>query len=265
MTPTVEHFGHESFSLDQESTTMKAAIITGASSGIGEATAFALAEAGYSLALVARSADKLEQLKARLLAQRHDACVCPISVTDRAAMKGAAAACLDSFGSIDLLLNNAGIMPLSFLRNLHEEEWDRMIDVNIRGVLNGISAVLPAMIKQNSGHIINVSSIAALNVFPSSAVYSGTKFAVEAISEGLRMELSLAHGIRVTVVRPGGTATNLVSSITDSGVVEWVKALPDTSKLLDAKDIANAIVFAATQPESVSCNEITVRATRHSM
>jgi NADP-dependent 3-hydroxy acid dehydrogenase YdfG len=244
---------------------MKAAIITGASSGIGEATALALVDAGYALVLVARSEDKLEKLKARLLAQGGQAIACPVSVTDRAAMKTMAGACLESYGRIDLLVNNAGIMPLSFLANLHEEEWDRMIDVNIRGVLNGISAVLPVMIKQNSGHIINLSSIAGIHVFPSAAVYAGTKFAVEAISEGLRMEVSLAHGIRVTVVRPGGTATDLTTSITDPGVMNWIKNLPSESQLLEAKDIASAIAFAATQPSQVSCNEITVRPTRHSM
>jgi NADP-dependent 3-hydroxy acid dehydrogenase YdfG len=249
--------------LDRGGKTTKAAIVTGASSGIGEATALALAEAGYALVLVARSADKLDAIKGRLRDQGRGARIWAASVSDRAAMKAAAAACLESYGRIDLLVNNAGIMPLSFLKNLHEDEWDRMIDVNIRGVLNGISAVLPAMISQRGGHIINVSSVAALHVFPTAAVYSGTKSAVEAISEGLRMEVSLAHGIRVTVVRPGGTKTNLSSTISDVGAIEWLRSLPKESQRLEAKDIAAAIVFAATQPDRVSCNELTVRPTRH--
>jgi NADP-dependent 3-hydroxy acid dehydrogenase YdfG len=242
---------------------MKAAIVTGASSGIGEATAQALCEAGFGVVLAARSGDKLAALADKLAALGHTAHVCVVDVRNRADMKAVAKHALEAFGRIDLLVNNAGIMPLSYMKNLHEDEWERAIDVNIKGMLNGVGAVLPAMLAQKSGHIINVSSVAAQVVFPGSAVYSGTKFAIDAISQGLRIELSREHGIRVTIVRPGGTESNLGSTITDTEVFGWLGAQPGVEGMLAACDIANAIVYAATQPAGVSCNEITVRPTTH--
>ena len=150
---------------------MKSAIITGASSGIGEATAIAMAKEGYGVTLAARSIDKLEALKSKLESGGHKAIAVKSDVVKRQDMKTVAEKTLAEFGSIDVLINNAGIMPLSFMAKLHEEEWEQTVDVNIKGVLNGIGAVLPAMMDQKRGHIINVSSVAGIKVFPSSAVY----------------------------------------------------------------------------------------------
>lgn len=238
---------------------MKTAIITGASSGIGEVTARALGKAGFNIVLAARSLEKLEKLKKELESTGIKSIAVKTDVVNRGDMQAMAKAAIDEFGSIDLLVNNAGIMPLSFMKNLHHEEWNQMIDVNIKGVLNGIEAVLPTMMENKSGHIINISSVAGVKVFPSSAVYSGTKWAVEAITEGLRMEMTNNFNLRTTVIRPGGTESNLKSTITDSEVLEMFGARK--SEALKAEDIANAIVYAATQPENVSVNEVLVRST----
>lgn len=238
---------------------MKTVIITGASSGIGEATAKAMGKAGFNIVLAARSIEKLEKLKSKLNSEGIKAIAVKTDVVNRKDMQALAKAAIEEFGSIDVLVNNAGLMPLSFMKNLHHEEWNQMIDVNIKGVLNGIEAVLPTMMKNKSGHIINLSSVAGVKVFPSSAVYSGTKWAVEAITEGLRLEMTNNFNIRTTVVRPGGTESNLTSTITDSDVVAMFASRKNVP--LKAKDIANAIVYAATQPENVSINEVLVRST----
>jgi len=177
-------------SLPMYSSVQKTAIITGASSGIGEVTAKALGKAGFNVVLAARNFEKLNKLKDELNSEGIKAIAVKTDVVSRDDMQAMAKAAIDEFGSIDLLVNNAGLMPLSFMKNLHHEEWNQMIDVNIKGVLNGIEAVLPTMMKNKSGHIINISSVAGVKVFPSSAVYSGTKWAVEAITEGLRMEMT---------------------------------------------------------------------------
>jgi NADP-dependent 3-hydroxy acid dehydrogenase YdfG len=157
-------------------------------------------------------------------------------------------------------INNAGIMPLSFLNKLKVEEWDRMIDVNIKGVLYGIAAVLPIMERQKSGHIINVASVAGHRVGLAGAVYSGTKFAVRAITEGLRMEVSPSSRIRTTIISPGSVATELRDTITDQDALN-VLLKRKIEKPLDAKDIAEAIIYAVEQPEHVSVNEILIRPT----
>ncbi len=238
---------------------MKTVIITGASSGIGEATAKAMGKAGFNIVLAARSIEKLEKLKSKLNSEGIKAIAVKTDVVNREDVQALAKAAIEEFGSIDVLVNNAGLMPLSFMKNLHHEEWNEMIDVNIKGVLNGIEAVLPTMMKNKLGHIINLSSVAGVKVFPSSAVYSGTKWAVEAITEGLRLEMTNNFNIRTTVVRPGGTESNLKSTITDSEVVAMFAS--SKSEPLKAEDIANAIVYAATQPENVSVNEVLVRST----
>lgn len=238
---------------------MKTAIITGASSGIGKATAIALGKAGFNIVLAARSLVKLEKLKKELNSEAIKSIAIKTDVVNRDDMQALAKAAIDEFGSIDILVNNAGIMPLSFMKNLHHEEWNQMIDVNIKGVLNGIEAVLPTMMKNKSGHIINISSVAGVKVFPSSAVYSGTKWAVEAITEGLRLEMTKNFNLRTTIIRPGGTESNLKSTITDPEVVAMFASRK--SEALKAEDIANAIVYAATQPENVSVNEVLVRST----
>ena len=238
---------------------MKTAIITGASSGIGEATAHALATEGYAVVLAARSLDKLETLKSDLSSKGFKALAVKADVTKRDEMKAVAKAALDEFGRIDVLINNAGIMPLSFLKNLHEDEWEETIDVNIKGVMNSISAVLPAMMEQKDGHIVNISSIAGIGVFQCGAVYCGTKYAVEAITEGIRLEITVPYNIRATSIRPGGVETNLMSTITDQEVFAAFEPMMNSVKFLQSEDIAKAIVYAVKQDPNVSVDHVCVR------
>jgi len=238
---------------------MKTAIITGASSGIGEATAYSLAKEGFAVVLSARSYDKLNNLKNDLIGKGYNAIAVKADVTSRSEMKVVATEALDAFGQIDVLINNAGIMPLSFLKNLHEDEWEQMIDVNIKGALNSISAVLPAMMKQKDGHIVNISSIAGIEVFPSGAVYCGTKYALEAITEGIRKELTIPFNIRATSVRPGAVETNLLSTVTDAEVIASFEPMMKAVKFLSSEDISRAIVFAVTQDRNVSIDHICVK------
>lgn len=244
---------------------MKTAIITGASSGIGEATAHALAKENFAIILSARSMDKLIALKSELMSKGHKAIAVKADVTKRKDMKEVARAAMDEFGQIDVLVNNAGIMPLSFMKNLHEDEWEQTIDVNVKGVLNSIAAVLPAMMDQKNGHIVNISSIAGISVFHAGAVYCGTKYAVEAITEGIRLELSVPYNIRATSIRPGAVATNLLSTITDQEVFKAFEPMMESLKFLDAEDIAKAITYAVTQDPNVSIDHVCVRPTNQMM
>ncbi|MGI2326894.1 SDR family oxidoreductase [Planococcus sp. YIM B11945] len=236
----------------------KTAIITGASSGIGQATAKELAGRGYQVMLAARRVERLEDLKQEIEALGGKAAYLATDVTSADQMNALAEETLKQFGRIDVLVNNAGLMPLSFLNKLKVDEWDKMIDVNIKGVLYGIAAVLPHMEQQKEGHILNISSVAGHSITPGSAVYSGTKFAVRAISEGLRQEIDPALNIRVTIVSPGAVATELVNSITDEDVLEGFKSGPEM-KFLEAEDIARAIGYAVEQPDYVDVNEILIR------
>ena len=238
---------------------MKTAIITGASSGIGKATAYALVKEGFAVILSARSIDKLNELKSELLSKGHKAIAVKADVTKRNDMKQVAKAALDEFGQIDVLINNAGIMPLSFMKNLHEDEWEQTIDVNVKGVVNSIAAVLPAMMEQKDGHIVNISSIAGISVFPSGAVYCGTKYAVEAITEGIRLELTAPYNIRATTIRPGAVETNLMSTITDQEVFAAFEPMLKSLKFLVPEDIAKAIVYAVMQDPHVSVDHVCVR------
>ena len=238
---------------------MKTAIITGASSGIGKATAHALVKENFVVILSARSIDTLNDLKSDLLSKGHKAIAVKADVTKRNDMKEVAKVALAEFGRIDVLVNNAGIMPLSFMKNLHEEEWEQTIDVNIKGVVNSIAAVLPAMMEQKDGHIVNISSIAGISVFPSAAVYCGTKYAVEAITEGIRLELTVPYNIRATSIRPGGVETNLMSTITDQEVFSAFEPMLKSVKFLDSDDIAQAIVYAVKQDPNVSIDHVCVR------
>ena len=239
-------------------TTEKTAIITGASSGIGQATAKELAARGYHVLLAARREERLEELKKEIEAAGGKADYQVTDVTSADDMKALAAAAIEKYGKIDVLVNNAGLMPLSFMNKLKVDEWDRMVDVNIKGVLYGIAAVLPIMENQKSGHILNVSSVAGHTISKGSAVYSGTKFAVRAISEGLRQEIDPSHEIRVTIVSPGAVATELTNTITDDDVLNAFKE-GSQMELLNAQDIANAIAYAVEQPAHVDVNEILIR------
>lgn len=236
----------------------KVAIITGASSGIGESTAKLLASEGAVVVLTARRIERLKSLEKEITANGGKALVVAADVTKLEDLEKVVKETLDAFGQIDILINNAGLMPLSFVKNLHVEEWERMVDVNIKGVLYGVAAVLPAMLKQKGGHIINISSLAGRKVMPSGAVYCATKFAVVAFSEGLRAELTPEQNIRVTIIEPGAVATELTTTITDDEVKEKVLPFITGIEPLQSIDIAEAILYAVTRPKHVNVNEILV-------
>ena len=239
----------------------KVAIITGASSGIGEATARKLAEAGAKVVLAARRADRLEDLQRDIEQSGGQALVVATDVTDRDQVKQLVQQARDTFGPIDILVNNAGLMPLSYMKNLHVDEWLKMVDVNINGVLLCLAEVLPDMTERKSGHIINVSSTAGREVMMGSAVYSATKFAVRALSDGLRQELAPKFGIRVTCIEPGAVETELTETITDDELMKDVQEMFGQIDFLDKQDIANAIYYALSQPDGVHVNELQVRPT----
>ncbi|HVJ81402.1 MAG TPA: SDR family oxidoreductase [Planctomycetia bacterium] len=234
----------------------KVVLITGASSGIGEATARLLARRGAKVVLGARRTDRLEKLAAGIRAAGGQAEFQKLDVTDREQVEGIVRFAVSKFGRLDAVVNNAGLMPLSPMEVLKVEEWDRMIDVNIRGVLYGIAAGLPVFKKQGFGQFVNLSSIGGHAVFPTAAVYCATKFAVRAISEGLRQE---STAVRVTNISPGVTESELAETISDE---QTRKGMDEFRKVaLPAESIAKAIAFAIEQPDGVDVNEIIVRPT----
>jgi NADP-dependent 3-hydroxy acid dehydrogenase YdfG len=234
----------------------KIVLITGASSGIGEATARRLSKGGATVVLGARRTNRLENLTKEIAASGGKAIYKCLDVTSRDSVQAFANAALDAFGRIDVIVNNAGVMPLSPMASLKVDEWDQMIDVNIKGVLYGIAAVLPAMNKQGVGQIINVSSIGGLAVSPTAAVYCATKYAVRAISEGLRQE---NDKIRVTCVYPGVVKSELASTITDPVAAEAMATYRQIA--LEPEAIAEAILHVISQPVDVDISEIVVRPT----
>ena len=238
----------------------KVAIITGASSGIGYATAEALATAGAKVAIGARRVDRLEDLAKKITDNGGEVFYQKLDVTQRSECDDFAKAVLDKWGSIDILVNNAGLMPLSFFKNLKVDEWDKMVDVNIKGVLYTTGAVISHMKEKKSGHIVNLSSVAGRIVFPAGSVYCATKHAVAAFSEGLRQEFSVRSNIRVTSIEPGVVATELNDTITDEslqGFIENAKKM----EALQAEDIARAILYAVDSPQHVNVNEVLIRPT----
>lgn len=239
----------------------KTVLITGASSGIGEATALRLAEGGHRLMLGARRTDRLESLARRIDADGRAAAFRRLDVTDVADVRRFVADAVDTYGGVDVMINNAGVMPLSNLAEGKLDEWNRMIDVNIRGVLHGISAALPVMRAQGGGHIVNLASIGAHSVEPTAAVYCATKYAVWAISEGLRKEQS--GDVRVSVISPGVTESELAESISDDHARDAMQEY--RALAIPASAIASAIAFVIEQPPEVDVNEIIVRpaATTH--
>jgi NADP-dependent 3-hydroxy acid dehydrogenase YdfG len=239
----------------------KVVIITGASSGLGEATARRLADSGAKLMLAARREDRLKDLVAAIKKTGGTAAYRVTDVVDRAQMQALADATLEVYGRIDVLVNNAGLMPVSPLDQLKIDEWDQMIDVNIKGVLYGIAAVLPTMRQQKSGHVINLSSVAGHKVFPAGAVYCATKYAVRAISEGLRLE-SMGE-IRSTNISPGAVATELANTITHEETAAGMTQF--TSVAIDADAIARAIAYAIEQPGDVDVNEMIIRPTHQEL
>jgi len=236
------------------------AIITGASSGIGYATALALSKAGARVTIGARRTDKLAQLENEIKKNGGEVLSQKLDVTKKTDCDAIVDQTIKKWGTVDILVNNAGIMPLSFVKNLKVDEWEQMIDVNIKGVLYCTAAVIPHLKEKKSGHIVNISSVAGRLVFPSGSVYCATKHAVTAFSEGLRQELSARSGIRVTCVEPGVVETELLNTITDESLQGFIETAKK-SQGLKADDIASAILFALQSPEHMNVNEILVRPT----
>jgi len=238
----------------------KVVIVTGASSGIGLATALAFSKAGAKIAIGARRIDRLEKLQNEILQNGGQVILQKLDVTQKSDCDSFVDAVIKKWGTIDVLVNNAGLMPLSFIKKLKVDEWDRMIDVNIKGVLYCTASVLPKMLEKKSGHIVNISSVAGRIVFPAGSVYCATKHAVTAFSEGLRQELSPRYNIRVTIIEPGVVATDLTNTITDESLQGFV----ENSKKMDAlkaEDIASAILFAVNAPNHMNVNEVLIRPT----
>lgn len=237
----------------------KVIIITGASSGMGEAAARHLAAQGATVVLAARRSDRIDALAEAITKAGGKALAVATDVTSPVDMRKLAAAAMDAFARIDVLVNNAGVMPLSPIERLKIDEWDRMIDVNLKGVLYGIAAVLPRMQAQKSGHIINTASVAAYKVFPGSAVYSATKFAVRGLTEGLRQEVK-PYNIRTTLISPGAVKTELLEQISDKDVQsanqDYVGRVG-----ISADSYARVAAFAISQPEDVDINELVFRPT----
>lgn len=242
--------------MNTQTLTEKVILITGASSGIGEATARLLTARCHKVVMGARRTDRLEKLAAEIRAKGGTVEYTALDVTDLASVQAFASLALEKFGRMDVIINNAGVMPLSPLSELKVDEWNRMIDVNIRGVLHGIAAVLPHMTERKSGHVVNVSSIGGFQVWPACAVYCGTKFAVRAISEGLRLE---TKDIRVTTIYPGVVESELADTISDPATRA---AMQDFRKVALTPDaIARAAAYAIEQPDDVDVNELVVRPT----
>lgn len=232
----------------------KVVLITGASSGIGEAAARLIAAKGAHVVLGARRTDRLEKLVGEIRSEGGSASARALDVTDLSSMQAFVEFAKAQHGKVDVIINNAGVMPLSPLAALKVDEWNQMLDVNVRGVLHGIAAVLPDMQAQGFGQVINISSIGGLAVSPTAAVYCATKFAVRAISDGLRQE---TDKIRVTVVCPGVVESELADSISDEVAREEMRAF--RSVALSADAIARALVYAIDQPDDVDVSEIVVR------
>jgi NADP-dependent 3-hydroxy acid dehydrogenase YdfG len=232
----------------------KVVLITGASSGIGEASARLIAAKGAHVVLGARRTERLEKLVGEIRSEGGSASARALDVTDMNSMQAFVEFAKAQHGKVDVIINNAGVMPLSPLAALKVDEWNQMLDVNVRGVLHGIAAVLPGMEAQGFGQVINISSIGGLAVSPTAAVYCATKFAVRAISDGLRQE---TDKIRVTVVCPGVVESELADSISDEVAREEMRAF--RSVALGADAIARALVYAIDQPDDVDVSEIVVR------
>ncbi|MDJ1134895.1 SDR family oxidoreductase [Streptomyces iconiensis] len=230
------------------------AVVTGASTGIGAATARALAERGHPLLLLARRAGLAEALDLpRALCRQVD-------VTDAVAVGAAIEEAEARYGPTDLLVNNAGQMFLGFVADQPTEQWKRMFDVNVHGLLNGVRSVLPGMIARGRGTLVNVSSVAGRNVYPNHTVYSGTKFAVEGMSESLRQEVA-GHGVRVVTVAPGSVETEILSHTTHEGVKAGYQAFKDSIEVLAPEDVAAAVMYVYEQPQRVTVREIVLAST----
>ncbi|WP_174613044.1 SDR family oxidoreductase [Virgibacillus ihumii] len=236
--------------------TGKTAVVTGASSGIGAEIAIHLAAEGANVVLAARRKNKLDDLVGSINQKESGKAIAvETDVTNKDEVDLLAEKAVNTFGEIDVYVNNAGLMLLSMVQKGHVDEWDQMIDVNIKGVLYGINSVLPKMLERKTGHLVNVSSVAGHEVSKVNSVYSATKFAVRALSMGLEKELART-GVRVTNISPGAVDTDLASRGTDEELINKVK---ESNRKLKSEDIARSVVYAVTQPDYVNVNEITVR------
>jgi NADP-dependent 3-hydroxy acid dehydrogenase YdfG len=242
----------------------KVAIVTGASSGIGHATSLALLKAGVRVAVGARRIDRLQELEKKIINEkdneRQEIFIQKLDVTSKSDCDSFVDAAVRKWGKVDILINNAGLMPLSYFKSRKVEEWEQMIDVNIKGVLYCTSAVIPYMLDKKSGHIVNISSVAGRIVFAGGSVYCATKHAITAFSEGLRKELSPEYKIRVTCIEPGAVSTELLETITDESMAGHIQATKNM-EILQSEDIANAVLYAIQAPNHVNVNEILVRPT----
>ncbi len=238
----------------------KIIVITGASSGIGYSTAKALAKKGAKIVAGARRKNRLETLQKEITDAGGEIIICETDVTKKSDCDNLVKQAINKYGTVDVLINNAGLMPLSFVKSLKIDEWDKMIDVNIKGVLYCTAAVVPTMVEKKSGHIVNISSVAGRVVFPAGSVYCATKHAVTAFSEGLRQELSVRKNIRITIIEPGVVQTELTNTITEKALEAFVEKHKEMEGL-QAEDISNAIIFAIEAPNHVNVNEILVRPT----
>lgn len=237
---------------------MKIVLVTGASSGIGQATAQRLAADGHHVVAGARREDRLAELADKIRADGGSVEAVRLDVTDRADVTAFVDGAAARHGRIDVIVNNAGVMPLSRLDSLLVDEWDRMIDVNVRGLLHGIAATLPHFQRQDGGHFVTVASIGAHQVVPTGAVYCATKYAAWAITEGLRQEAD--PSIRVTTVSPGVVESELADTITEPGAQEMMRTY--RADTIPPSAIADAIAYAITQPADVDVNELVIRPAR---
>jgi len=237
----------------------KVVVITGASSGMGEVAARHLATEGAKFVVAARRAERIDAIVADIIKSGGDAIAVATDVTKKEDMQKLVDAAVKTYGRIDVLINNAGVMPLSPIDRLKIDEWDQMIDVNLRGVLYGIAAALPYMKEQKYGHIINTASVAARLVFPASAVYSATKFAVRALTEGLRQEVT-PYNIRTTILSPGAVATELLDHISEQDI-QTANQEYCSNVAIPADSYARIVAFVISQPEYVDVNELIFRPT----
>jgi NADP-dependent 3-hydroxy acid dehydrogenase YdfG len=241
----------------------KIVVVTGPSSGLGQATAWLLSVQGATVVLGARRADRLELLAKELERHGGKALAVTTDVTRREQVKTLVDSAVQNYGRVDVMINNAGLMPQAPLERLKIDEWNQMVDVNIKGVLYGIAAALPHMQRQKAGHFINVSSVAGHRVGPGFAVYAATKYAVRALSEGLRQEVK-PYNIRTTVISPGAVATELPNSVTDPDASKRIRTFYE-QVAVPADSFARAVSFAMSQPEDVDINEILYRPTRQEL
>jgi len=241
----------------------KVVVITGASSGLGEATARYLAERGAAVVLGARRAERLQALVDEITRAGGKASAVVTDVTDPLQVQALVDAAVDTHGRVDVLLNNAGVMPHSPLERRKIDDWNRTIDINIKGVLYGIAAALPHMQRQRAGHIINVSSVAGHKVGKNNAVYAATKTAVRVITEGLRQEVK-PWNLRTTIISPGAVATELPNSVTEADVAKGIGQFYE-EYAIPAESFARAVAFTISQPDDVDINEILFRPTRQEL